>query len=209
MTRRCTRNEKDTRINGSQVLPPRSVPSGHGNAENRRSAASNRHVDAVTNDVRAVSLQEHAACPFSIAHEYAVEYLRRAEAGEDEAVIRVPIAFLPGLIRRRVAITFGLHDDVAEGGRSHDEIRLRWSAGMPCLPDFRGTLRFRIAGTETDVLVDGSYRIPFGALGRAFDNLAGRHIARASLRDFARRIAGALETGERAWRKKELGTTRV
>jgi hypothetical protein len=162
----------------------------------------------MSDDVRAVSFQEHAACPFSIAQEYAVEYLRRAEAGKSEAEIRVPVAFLPGLLRRRVAVTFGLHYDVAEKGRAHDEIRLRWSAGTPWLPDFRGTMRFRIAGTETDVLVEGSYRIPFGNVGRAFDNLAGRHIALASLRDLTRRIAGALETGERDWRKKELSTAR-
>jgi hypothetical protein len=163
----------------------------------------------VTSDVRAVSLEEHAACPFSISQEYAVAYLRRAEAGESEAEIRVPIAFLPAFIRRRVALTFGLHYDQTESGRPHDEIHLHWNAGMPCLPDFAGTVRFRIAGTECDVLIDGSYRIPFGMLGRVFDDLVGRHIAIASLRDLARRIADALETSEREWRKKELSAARV
>jgi hypothetical protein len=156
----------------------------------------------VSDDVRAVSLQEHSTCPFSIAQEYAVDDLRRAEAGEDEAQIRVPIALLPLWLRRSVAITFGLHYDVAEAGRRHDEIRLRWSAGTPLLPDFRGTLRFRIAGTGTDLLVEGSYRIPFGTFGGLFDNLVGRHVAHASLRDLIRRIAGACETSERAWRKQ-------
>jgi hypothetical protein len=163
----------------------------------------------MSDDVQAVSLREHAACPYSIAQEYAVEYLRRAEAGQDEAQIRVPIAFLPGFVRRRVAVTFGLHYDLADAGRPHDEIRLRWTAGTPCLPDFRGTLRFRIAGTETDLLVEGSYRIPFGKVGRIFDNLAGRHIARSSLSDLTRRIAAALGTSERDWRKKELSVARV
>jgi hypothetical protein len=162
----------------------------------------------VSDDVRAISVQEHAACPFSIAQEYAVEYLRRAETGNDEAQIRVPIAFFPGFLRRRVTVTFGLHYDVAEKGRVHDEIRLRWTAGTPWLPDFRGTMRFRIAGKQTDVLVDGSYRIPFGNVGRVFDNLAGRRIALASLRDLTRRIADALETNERDWRKKELSKER-
>jgi hypothetical protein len=152
------------------------------------------------NDARAVTLQEHASCPFSIAHEYAVDYLRRAEAGEAEADIRVPIRLLPALVRRRVEVSFGLHADVAEDGRSHDEIRMHWKTGTVLLPDFHGTLRFRIAGQGTDVLVEGVYRVPFGALGRLFDQVAGRHIAQASLRDLARRLVDALETSERAWR---------
>lgn len=153
-------------------------------------------------DVRAVMAEEYAACPFSIAQEYAVHYLQRAEAGGNEAQIHVPIRFLPACIRRRTAVTFGLHVDVAEAGRLHDEIRLRWSAGTPLLPDFCGTLRFRIAGQGTDVLIEGTYRVPFGALGRLFDDVIGRHIARASLGDFARRIARRLEANERAWRSR-------
>jgi hypothetical protein len=158
---------------------------------------------AVSDDVRNVSLQAYAACPFSVAHEYAVDYLRRAEAGTDEAEIRVPVAFWPGLIRRRVTISFGLHYDVVEEGRPHDEIRLRWTSGTRLLPNFRGTLRFRIAGNGTDVLIDGSYRIPFGTFGRIFDTLAGRHLAQASLRDLAQRIAASLEGSEHDWRKKK------
>jgi len=157
----------------------------------------------VSNDVRTVALQEYAECPFSIAQDYAVEYLRRAEAGQPEAEIRVPLAFLPRVIRKSVEITFGLHYDVAERGRSHDEIRLHWGSGTSLLPNFRGTLRFRIAGSGTDVLIEGSYGIPLGMLGRIFDSVAGRHIARASLRDFARRIAQALETNQREWRAKQ------
>jgi hypothetical protein len=153
-------------------------------------------------DVRAVTIEAYAACPFSIAQEYAVDYLRRAQAGEAEADIRVPIRFLPGFIQRRVAVTFGLHADVTEGGRAHEEIRIRWHAGTLLLPDFRGTLRFRIAGQGTAVLVEGTYRVPLGVMGRVFDDIFGHHIAQASLGDLARRIADALETSERAWRSR-------
>jgi hypothetical protein len=152
------------------------------------------------NAERVVTLQEYAACPFSIAQEYAVDYLRRAEEGEAEANIRVPIRLLPALVRRRVDLSFGLHLDVAEEGRAHDEIRMHWKSGTFLLPDFHGTLRFRIAGSGTDVLVVGAYSVPFGALGRLFDHIVGRYIAECSLRDLARRIAEALERSERAWR---------
>jgi hypothetical protein len=157
---------------------------------------------AVNTGERAVALQEYAACPYSIAQEYAIEYLRRAEAGSAEAEIRVPLRFLPAFLRRSVAVTFGLHVDVTDAGRPHDEIRLRWTSGTALLPDFRGTLRFRIAGAGTDVLVEGTYRVPLGSLGRLFDDVAGRHIANASLGDFVRRIADTLEANERAWRAR-------
>lgn len=152
------------------------------------------------NEVRVVTLHEYAACPFSIAQEYAVDYLRRAEAGKTEADIRVPLRLLPLFVRRRVEVSFGLHVDVAEDGRPHDEIRMHWKTGTLLLPDFHGTLRFRIAGQGTDVLVEGEYRVPFGALGRFFDQVLGRHIAQTSLRDLARRLVDTLETSERAWR---------
>lgn len=146
-----------------------------------------------------MTAQAHAACPFSIAETYAVQYLGHAEAG---AEIRVPLAFLPIVVARRVALTFGMHMDVVETGRAHDEIRLHWTTGTPLLPDFRGTVRFRIDGSGTVVLVEGSYRAPFGVLGRAFDALAGRHIAAASVRDLTRRLADHLEAREREWRTR-------
>ena len=129
-----------------------------------------------------------------------MDFLRRAEVGEAEAEIRFPVRFWPLPVRRRVTVTFGLHLDVAEDGRRHDEIHVCWSAGTPLLPDFRGTLRFRIAGAGTTVLIEGSYAIPLGVLGRLFDGVAGRHIARGSIGDLTRRIADALERKERAWR---------
>jgi uncharacterized membrane protein len=101
-----------------------------------------------------------------------------------------------------VGITFGLHLDVLEAGRSHDEIRVQWKAGSALLPDFRGTIRFRIAGTGTTVLLDGTYRVPFGPLGRVFDALAGHQVARASVNDLVARLAAALSSNERDWRAR-------
>ena len=46
------------------------------------------------------------------------DYFRSAEADHEEAEIRVPIRFLPMVIRRRVALRFGIHSDGTEGGRT-------------------------------------------------------------------------------------------
>jgi hypothetical protein len=157
----------------------------------------------VTGAQRTVTASALAKCPFSVAQDYATDYLRRAQAGSSEAQIRVPLGFLPAALHRRVAITFGLHFDVVEAGRAHDEIRVRWTAGTPVLPDFRGTLRFRIAsGTSTTITLDGTYRVPFGQLGAWFDRLAGSRIAQSSAADLTARIARALERDQRDWRAR-------
>jgi hypothetical protein len=146
-----------------------------------------------------VSVQALADCPYSIAQEYAEDYLRRAEAGGPEATIRVPWPF-PLPLRQRVTLSFGVHSDVLEEGRPHDEMRVNWRSGSPLLPDFRGTVRFRIDGNRTRVLVDGGYLPPLGVLGRLFDVVLGRFIARAGLQDGADRLARHLTERERAWR---------
>jgi hypothetical protein len=99
-----------------------------------------------------------------------------------------------------VTLTFGLHEDMDEGGRPHDEVRFHWTSGSHWLPDFHGTLRFRIEEARTRVLLEGSYEAPLGALGAIFDRVLGRRIARFSLAEIAGRIAQHLGRRERAWR---------
>jgi hypothetical protein len=141
-----------------------------------------------------VTVESVADCPFSMAEEYAAEYLRAAEQHGPEGAIGVPV------VRRDVTLTFGVHSDIADDGRRHDEVRVRWQSGVRFLPDFRGTIRFRIDGNRTRILVEGTYAPPFGALGAAFDRLAGGSIARASMQDLADRIATHLTRREGEWR---------
>jgi hypothetical protein len=147
-----------------------------------------------------VSVSAIAECAFSIAEDYAVDYLRSAEEGGAEAAIRLSLALPPATLQHRVNMRFGLHADILEQGRLHDEVRLQWVSGSHLLPDFRGTLRFRIDGPRTQVLIDGSYRPPLGLFGELFDRFLGRHIAAMSLQDLANRIARYLGDRERSWR---------
>ena len=100
----------------------------------------------------------------------------------------------------RVQMTFGLHAGEADAGRRHDEIRLRWDAGTALLPNFRGTARFRIAGGNTRVIVEGAYAAPFGVAGALFDASIGHRLAVASIADLAQRIAAYLEERQATWR---------
>ena len=140
-----------------------------------------------------------ADCPFSVAQDYATDYLRAAETGGQGSAIRLrwPIP-LPRL-ERHVAVTFGLHFDVTEGGRSHDEIRFHWESGSRLLPDFKGTLRFRINGGGTQIVLEGAYVAPLGTFGRAFDRIIGSHVARSTLHDLGERIARYLAARQQSW----------
>jgi hypothetical protein len=147
-----------------------------------------------------ISVSTLAVCAFSIAEEYATEYLRRAEAGGPEATICVPWPWPFAFLRHRVSLSFGIHEDVLEGGRSHDEVRFHWESGSRLLPNFRGTMRFRIESLRTRVLVDGGYTIPLGVVGYCFDQVVGKRLARASLQELADRIAAHLTNCESKWR---------
>jgi hypothetical protein len=151
---------------------------------------------------RTVAAEALAACPFSSASEYAAEYFRRAEQGHQEASIRVPFGFLPFSLNRRVQLVSERHPDSTEQGRSHDEIRIRWTAGTVLLPDFHGTVRLRIAGVSTRVLVEGSYHPPLGTVGRLFDRILGGYVADASVRDLAKRIAANLVARNKEARRR-------
>jgi hypothetical protein len=143
-----------------------------------------------------LSVASLADCAYTLAAEYAADYLREAESGGPAATIRVP--WLP-FARRTVALTFGLHAGVPGNDAPHDEVRFHWSGGTPLLPDFRGTIRFNPEDGKTLVTVDGGYDAPLGLAGGAFDRVAGRRIARSSLTELAGRISGYLSERRRNW----------
>jgi hypothetical protein len=149
-----------------------------------------------------VAVEATATCPFSMAEAYAADYLQAAEGSGPEAEMGVPWFPLPGL-RHRVKLAFAIHADVLDHGRRHDEFRITWRSGSRLLPDFHGTIRFRIEADRTRVLVDGSYVPPLGFAGRLFDRIAGSAIARASMQDLADRIAVYLTQSERQWRVEQ------
>jgi len=127
-----------------------------------------------------VHLEVLADCPFSVAQDYATDYLRRAEAD----------------------FSFVVRNDTNERGRSHDELFVQWADRAPLLPRLliNGTLRFQIAGSRTRLVLDASYVPPGAVLGRIFDAVVGHRVAVKMCRDLVRRIAGELTERERAWR---------
>ena len=124
------------------------------------------------------------ACPFSIAHEHAADFLRELE--------NTP---------HSVALRFAFHDDVSDLARRHDAIVLAWRTGSSWLPDCAGALRFRIAPHDrTIAYFEGTYTPPLGLIGAAFDFVVGHRIAASTATDLLRRMAAYVEDREQRFR---------
>ncbi len=148
--------------------------------------------------VSRIVVEREVRCPFSVAHEYAEDFLRDAERSVEVHVpLRDFIAGLPGAARAPVKMVFALHPDEAESGRLHDALAIEWHAGTRLFPLFHGTLRLRIASVDSTLLTfEGAYRPPLGPVGVVFDAAVGQRIARATMSELLDRIAAALERRE-------------
>ena len=144
-----------------------------------------------------VRAERIADCPFSIAAEYAADFLKQ-DAGR-------PGGFTAhlGFLRRLVKLSFGVHYDVDDGARGRNDLHFAWSARSRWLPNLTGVLEFGVASyKETLVVLAGTYEPPLGLLGRIFDALLGHRLAAATANDFVERVARSLESQERAFRTK-------
>jgi hypothetical protein len=153
--------------------------------------------------VSRVLLERIARCPFSVAHEYATGFFRQAAEQGGQAVVPLHelVPTLGGRLKAPVRVDFERRPDGAETGRAHDAFEIGWTAGTRFFPDFRGTLRLRIASVdETQLSLEGEYRPPLGTAGAVFDALVGRRIARATMRDLLDRLAAAMEAREASFR---------
>jgi hypothetical protein len=155
-----------------------------------------------------VEVERVAECPFSVAHDYAEDFLQAAERAVE---VRIPLRdFFYGLrghVARPVELVFALHPDETEDGRLHDALLIEWRAGTRLFPHFHGTLRLRIEDVRrTRLTFEGAYRPPAGLVGVAFDLVLGKRIARSTMRELLERIGRALERRERAYEATLLTT---
>lgn len=145
--------------------------------------------------VSAVRVERVVDCPFSLATELASIIFPALERAGDG--VRLPFrAFalpLRGGIARSVEVRYRRQPDRCEPGHAHDEISFDWNAHSRFLPNFSGTLRFRIEATRTRIVLAGAYAPPLGALGALFDRVLGGRLAQATARDLVDRTALALE----------------
>ncbi len=137
----------------------------------------------------------------------------------DQALASDPQSWIPGL-----AVATGEHGTrlLAEVGfgatvRVHKRVEvqvgepvrlpaktivpIRWSTGAERspLPAMEGDLELAPFGPRvTQLAMSGRYLPPLGAVGRAIDRALLNRVAEATVRDFVRRVAAALEGGAAA-----------
>ncbi len=144
-----------------------------------------------------ISLERFVRCSFSLSEDYLAAYFDRAAHGGSEGLMRVPFFGHRTLgLSKMVDIVYGVSPDRTEEGRPHDEVAVNWRSPSRFLPAFEGRLRTRIHMPGTDLLFEGTYAPPFGALGRLFDAIVGRTLARATMRDLLARLATDMEAKE-------------
>jgi hypothetical protein len=133
-------------------------------------------------------------CPYHLAQQYLDYFLREVARTKkpDVVTLRVPVA--SSELTKKVEVT------VAHG---YDPMHfdhpwsLHWTpeGGGP-YPDFDGELTVRADEDYTSSILElvGEYRPPGGALGAAFDWVAGRRIASATAQALLREIGNGMIT---------------
>ena len=132
-------------------------------------------------------------CPYHFARSYLEEALKPLAVNQTERTITLSVPFGDGTLAKDVNVVFNVGSDP----RHFDEpwvVHWEPKGGGP-YPTFDGTLVVRADETyDRSVLeIKGEYVPPLGAAGAAFDAVAGKRIAQATLQGLLRRIGAALE----------------
>ncbi len=132
-----------------------------------------------------VHVKKYVDCPFSATIEFADEALRK------ETRMQVSPA---APIGAQVAYTTQTIQDSTDTARVHDALLLAWQPqGGKWLPHFRGVFTVRPSQRGSQLRITGAYEPPFGPLGRIFDFIVGRSIARQTLMRLLSQVAGDIE----------------
>lgn len=105
-------------------------------------------------------------------------------------------------VRERVHLGWAVVDDLTDECRRHDALAIYWKPEHRTFPAFSGTVTVRPHFRDVHVRISGQYDPPFGFTGPVFDRMAGRHLARLTLRRLVRELARATECGYLAFRQE-------
>jgi hypothetical protein len=114
---------------------------------------------------------------------------------------------MPG-VRERVKVGWSIVDDLSDEARRHDAIALYWTPQHATFPAFAGMMTVRPHYRESYLRISGYYEPPLGVSGRLFDRMAGRRIARLTLRRLIRDLARDVESRYLVY-LEEVGATRA
>lgn len=140
-----------------------------------------------------VFVTKDVKCPFSAT----IDFIERLHRTGSEHVVG-PFAGL------RTPVICDLHEvrDFTDQTRIHEALTLHWKARAKIpVPEMNGLLTVRPNGRLTQLRMEGRYEPPLGLPGRLFDLLAGRYIARRTIRVFLSELRTFIET---EWEEERL-----
>lgn len=128
-----------------------------------------------------IEVRRYAACPFSAAIELAERVTDRLNA--------LYLSPFPPL-GERVVFAAASTPDESDQARLHDALLIAWRPRTSGLfPNFHGVLTVRPKHAGVWLQLSGDYDPPYAAAGKAFDFVAGRLVAKLTMRrlldDFA------------------------
>ncbi len=139
-------------------------------------------------------------CPFSAT----IEFAQQALLKESDVTISPVSPESP--VSERVAVSTEMVEDIEDTARKHEALNVHWKPQRRYLfPDFHGVLTVRPQARGSSLRIDGTYQPPFGSLGRVFDALAGRIVARRTLERLLDDLAQKIEARWEAFRAEAPG----
>lgn len=129
-------------------------------------------------------------CPYNLAKQFLADAMQTALDKPGVMTVRVPLGALDVAKDVTVSVSPG-----ADPMHFDQPWTLHWSpAGGGPYPDFDGEMTVRADEDYTSCLLEleGGYRPPGGALGEAFDAVAGRKIASATARALLEKIGAEM-----------------
>ena len=146
-----------------------------------------------------LSLTTIAECPFSIALEYATEFLREIRDSQRRRFrgswLRLPMPF----VFHHDTLFYELKEDDLETGRAHDEIRLNWRTRSVFLTNLRAVIRVRIFVERTQLICDVEYDAPRGPLGQLLETCIFRPSVSNASAAFITQLTDHLGAAHRCW----------
>lgn len=133
-----------------------------------------------------IRVKRYVECPFSAALEFAEQAVSR----------RSGLYLTPSPpLGERVRFVASSTGDKSDSARVHDALLLAWRPQTPGMfPDFRGVLTVRPKRAGVWLRLSGQYEPPYGTLGKVFDTIAGRAIAKHTMRNLLGDLAAEIET---------------
>ncbi len=140
-----------------------------------------------------VRVRHYVDCPFSAALELSEKAVNKRS--EFYLTPAPPLG-------ERAAFSAKSTTDSTDSARKHDALLIAWRPRNKAFPEFRGVITARPYHRGALLRLSGQYQAPFGIAGAVFDVIAGRVIARSTLKHLLQELVLDVEEQYREERER-------